>query len=485
MSELISLAELTEEDRKYVFDKYKIIEPYINNQGTLKEIAQRNTIPRRTLSSWVNKYKEYGLVGLFRQVRRDKGAARKIDKLTIEFIEALYLQHPNTSSSNIHKLVSDHCKNSDLYSPSYRAVCKIISNIPDDLLCLKQKGTKAYKQKYDLLHIRNCNRPNEIWQADHVLMDIEILNHRTILQRPWLTIIMDDYSHAICGYDLSFLSPSATKTSLSLRQAIWRKKDAKWIIHGVPETLYTDHGSDFTSKHIEQVSIDLKIKLIFSEIGTPRGRGKIERFFRTLNQKLVSYIKLQQSLQKVSETFTLKQLDKFVYDFIINHNNNTGEKKLAPQDQWQSNGFLPQILNSLDQLDLLLLTEVRSRKVLRDGIHFQGLRYMDIVLAEYIGEHITIRYNPSNITSVRVFHNNKFLCQAVCADLATESIGIKEIQSARNKRRRNLRKKLLERKSLIDSVIAASRQDLPSYNHEEEKVIKPIKIRKLKLYKNE
>ena len=76
MSELISLAGLTEEDRKYVFDKYKIIEPYINNQGTLKEIAQRNTIPRRTLSSWVNKYKEYGLVGLFRQVRRDKGAAR-------------------------------------------------------------------------------------------------------------------------------------------------------------------------------------------------------------------------------------------------------------------------------------------------------------------------------------------------------------------------------------------------------------------------
>jgi putative transposase len=110
---------------------------------------------------------------------------------------------------------------------------------------------------------------------------------------------------------------------------------------------------------------------------------------------------------------------------------------------------------------------------------------MDIVLAEYIGEHITIRYNPSNITSVRVFHNNKFLCQAVCADLAAESIGIKEIQSARNKRRRNLRKKLFERKSLIDSVIAASRRDLPSYNHEEEKVIKPIKIKKLKLYKNE
>jgi len=71
MSELISLAELTEADRKYVFDKYKIIEPYINNQETLKLIARRNNIPRRTLSLWVSKYKEYGLVGLLRQVRRD------------------------------------------------------------------------------------------------------------------------------------------------------------------------------------------------------------------------------------------------------------------------------------------------------------------------------------------------------------------------------------------------------------------------------
>ena len=83
------------------------------------------------------------MVGLFRRVRRDKGTARKRDKLTIEFIEALYLQHPNTSPSNIHKLVRDHCKTSDLYPPSYRAVCKIISNIPNDLIMSKTKRDKS------------------------------------------------------------------------------------------------------------------------------------------------------------------------------------------------------------------------------------------------------------------------------------------------------------------------------------------------------
>jgi transposase InsO family protein len=29
---------------------------------------------------------------------------------------------------------------------------------------------------------------------------------------------------------------------------------------GIPQVLYTDHGSDFTSRHIEQVCVDLKIQ---------------------------------------------------------------------------------------------------------------------------------------------------------------------------------------------------------------------------------
>jgi transposase InsO family protein len=50
---------------------------------------------------------------------------------------------------------------------------------------------------------------------------------------------------------------------------------------GIPEVLYTDHGSDVTSRHLEQVGADLKIRLIFSMAGKPRGRGWIERCFAT------------------------------------------------------------------------------------------------------------------------------------------------------------------------------------------------------------
>jgi putative transposase len=103
-------------------------------------------------------------------------------------------------------------------------------------------------------------------------------------RKPWLTIILDDYSRAVAGYSLSFSAPSALQTALALRQGIWRKTVAGWSVCGIPDMLYTDHGSDFTSQHLEQVAADLKIRLVFSAVARPRGRGKIERFFRSLHQ---------------------------------------------------------------------------------------------------------------------------------------------------------------------------------------------------------
>jgi transposase InsO family protein len=59
--------------------------------------------------------------------------------------------------------------------------------------------------------------------------------------RPWLTIVIDDYSRAIAGYYLGFDAPSSMRTSLALRQGIWRKGHPHWQICGVPDILYTDN----------------------------------------------------------------------------------------------------------------------------------------------------------------------------------------------------------------------------------------------------
>lgn len=480
-----ALSQIDEKGRDEAHRKYKILEPFLNKNIPLKIISKKSGVPVRTLNLWLRKYKDNGLKGLARKYRRDKGTPRIYDLDLQKRVEGLYLNNSKLSSASIHRLITEHCKQNSIKEPSYRLVCRIVKSIPDDITVLASQGSNAYQQKYDLLHIRSSKMPNGIWQADHVMMDINIFNDKNQLERPWLTIIIDDCSRVICGYELSFLAPSANKTSLCLRNAIWRKADPEWGIMGVPETLYTDHGSDFTSKHIEQVCIDLKIRLIYSLVGQPRGRGKIERFFRTLNQTLVANLEQITTSYKKGQAIDLNALDKIIYNFIISYNHKIhSELGMTPTERWELNGFLPQILDSLEDLDLLLFMVAKPRQILRDGIRFQGLRYLDPILAEYIGETVLIRYNPSDISSIRVFHQNKFLCQPVCSELSRETVSIKEIQAARRKRKKDLSQKINDRKSLVEAVISASRRNLPN-SIANEPLLKTKKLKPgLKLYEN-
>ncbi len=160
----------------------------------------------------------------------------------------------------------------------------IALNLPNDLQTLAQQGTSRFGELYEMVHRREASRPNALWQADHAQLDISLLREDGSACRPWLTAVIDDYSRSIAGYFLSFDPPSSLRTSLAVRQAIWRKAGAHWQVCGIPDILYVDNGADFVSKHLEQVAVDLKIRLVFSTPGKPQGRGKIERFFRTVNE---------------------------------------------------------------------------------------------------------------------------------------------------------------------------------------------------------
>jgi len=146
------------------------------------------------------------------------------------------------------------------------------------------EGDKRYAEVFELVYRRQAGRPNEIWQADHTELDLWVLTPAGQTARPWLTVIEDDYSRAIAGYAVNLGAPSALQTALALRQAIWRKAEPGWHVCGIPAVFYTDHGSDFTSRHMEQAAADLGMRLVFSLPGRPRGRGKVERYMDTINQ---------------------------------------------------------------------------------------------------------------------------------------------------------------------------------------------------------
>jgi len=118
---------------------------------------------------------------------------------------------------------------------------------------------------------------------------------------------------------------------------------------------------------------------------------------------------------------------------------------------------------SLDDLDLLLLTVAKARTVRRDGISFQGLRYLDTTLAAYVGEAVTIRYDPRDLSEIRVFHQNRFLCRAVSPEHAGRSVTLKDIEAARKAYRRSLRSQIRERVSLVTDFLHAAEATSASF----------------------
>lgn len=112
---------------------------------------------------------------------------------------------------------------------------------------------------------------------------------------------------------------------------------------------------------------------------------------------------------------------------------------------------------SLEQLDLLLLTVAKARRVHQDGIHFRGLRYLDLTLATYVGEDVLIRYDPLDMAEIRVYAQNSFICRAICQELAGQTISLKEIIHARNQQRRRTSAGLDERSAVVEQFLQGFR----------------------------
>src|ERR1700722_4450321 len=81
----------------------------------------------------------------------------------------------------------------------------------------------------------------------------------------------------------------------------------------------SDRGSDFMSNHIEQESIDLKFERIQTEPDDPQGKGKCERFFKTLNEMFLSSLPgyAPKGHSDVQPVLTLEQLEEKLKSWLL------------------------------------------------------------------------------------------------------------------------------------------------------------------------
>ncbi|WBX94963.1 DDE-type integrase/transposase/recombinase [Pseudoxanthomonas mexicana] len=147
-----------------------------------------------------------------------------------------------------------------------------------------------------------ASRPLERVSMDHSRLDLFVIDGATglLLGRPWLTVLLDEYTRLVVGFYLSFEEPSAVSVCMAMAHAIMpkcfdhidpklRPKQA-WDAWGVFETLVVDNGMEFHGQAIEDSAARLGITIQYCPRKSPWYKGKIERFFGTLGEDLLDMI---------------------------------------------------------------------------------------------------------------------------------------------------------------------------------------------------
>lgn len=407
---MIPWTQLNEQQRDLAWSRWLLLAPTVEHAVPLAEAAEHAGIPLRTAQRWLTRYRTDGLAGLVRAQRADQGLRRTQPEL-VALIEGLALRRPRPSVATITRRAEQAAAEHGWPGPAYSTVHAIVAALDPHLLTLAHDGPEAFRDRFEMVYRRRAERSNDVWQADHTELDLLVVDADGRPARPWLTLVLDDHSRAVAGYSLFLGAPSALNLSLALRQAIWPKADPAWVVHGLPDALYVDHGSDFTSHHIAQVAADLHVQLIHSTVARPQGRGKVERLFGTITTELLPELPghIVRGKPASPPRLTLSELDAAVGAWTTGtyHLRAHSETRVPPQQAWLADGWLPRLPDSLEALDLLLVMVAKPRTVRRDGIRFEGLSYLDPTLASYVGKPVTIRYDPRDLTQIRVFYRDR------------------------------------------------------------------------------
>ena len=173
------LAGLSADARKVALDRFWLLRPHLEESQSLQSVA------------------------LARRTRDDRGERRAVSQKIKDAIEGLALQKPPLPVAALYRQVRRLSQDLGEPAPSYSVVYDIVSKPPADLVTLAHQGSKAYGDAFELVHRREADGPNAIWQADHTPLDILLVRPDSEPAKPWLTAIVDDFSRALAGYFLS------------------------------------------------------------------------------------------------------------------------------------------------------------------------------------------------------------------------------------------------------------------------------------------
>jgi putative transposase len=347
--------------------------------------SDRRHVSVETLLQWAARYRNGGLDALAPQPRSDRGKPRVISPQLAQLIERLKRENPHRNGTTLLRelaLVSEDGTAPLSESSLYRFL-KTIGLTKRQLLA--KTGFKKFEAEF----------ANQIWQSD-LMYGPYVEREGDGKRQAFLCAILDDASRLIPHAE--FYADQGLESLLDcLRQAI--------AARGVPIRLYVDNGKIYRSRQLERIGASVGILIVHTPPYQPEGRGKIERFFRTVREQFLAGID-RHVVRTLADLNTRFQ----VWLDSVYHREKHGALETTPLQRWQRNIEHVRQLSPATDLRRLFFYRV-DRLVRRDSTFFIHRRFYEAP-PHLACRRIEVRFDPLDPIELDIYFDGKFVSTA-------------------------------------------------------------------------
>ena len=343
---------------------------------------------RDTLDRWIRRYRAGGFDALTPSTRQP---GTRIDTAVLELAVALKRENPERTAAQVARIL----RASGGFSPSESTLLRLFHGRE---LMSPAAGAVVFGRF-------EAEAPNKRWVGD-ALHGPRIGGRKT-----YLFAFLDDHSRFAVGYRFGF-----AEDTVRLGAALHRALSSR----GVPGACYVDNGSAYVDSWLLRACGKLGIRLIHSTPHRPQGRGKIERYFRTVRDQFLVEV-ADTSAAELAEAKTtaaeglleLNALFTAWVESVYHHqvHSETGQTPLARwNDGWQRAGHGP-VMASADALtEAFLWSEMRTvTKSATVSLHNNAYE----VEASLAGRKVELVFSPFNLEVIEVRYRDRSYGQAV------------------------------------------------------------------------
>src|SRR6266568_2713264 len=232
---------------------------------------------------------------------------------------------------------------------------------------------------------------NQIWQAD-------------MLFGPWVRRVkgggrMQAFLHATLD-DASRLIPHAQfYASQGLDASLDCLRHAV-AARGLPARLYIDNAKIYRSPQLARIAASLGILIVHSRPYQPEGRGKVERFFRTVREQFLANL-------DPKHTLSLEELNDRLWIWIesVYHRSEHSALGGTPLARWQRDS--EQVRQLPPATDLRRLFFHRLDRLVRRDSTFLLHKLLYEAPPHLAGHTVEVRFDPLDAAEVEIWFQGK------------------------------------------------------------------------------